>query len=176
MQGWYQNNITNFEGCKIHITTSQFSLGQIMKEPALILINSVSRIDLIFKCQANLLIYSGVPLSFHSNFCQQIVFAKFNLTIFYYPPYMWLVWHYQQANTDLAKQAIELFDWKRSLSYLGMNKQVSVFNETIMNTFEIFVSHETITCNDKDPFCMNEQIKKFIAKKTFSINAWSEEC
>ena len=125
---------------------------------------------------SSLLIYSVVPLSFHSNFCQQIVFAKFNLTIFYYPPYMWLVWHYQQANTDLAKQAIELFDWKRSLSYLGMNKQVSVFNETIMNTFEIFVSHETITCNDKDPFCMNEQIKKFIAKKTFSINAWSEEC
>ena len=32
MQGWYQNDITTFEGCKIDIATSQFVLWQIIKE------------------------------------------------------------------------------------------------------------------------------------------------
>ena len=44
-----------------------------------------------------------------------------------------------------------------------MNKQVSVFNETIMNIFENFIAHKTITCNDKVPRWMNKQIKTVIA-------------
>ena len=46
-----------------------------------------------------------------------------------------------------------------------MNKQVSVFNETIMNVFENFIPHETVTCNDRDPPWMNKQIKTLIAEK-----------
>ena len=99
------------------------------------------------------------------------IFAKFNLIIFYPPPYKRLVWHYQQANTDLIKRATELFDWEKSLSNLDVNKQVSVFNETIMNIFENFIPQETITCNDKDPPWMNKQIKTLTAKKkTLYIN------
>ena len=30
MQGWYQNDIKTFEGCKIDMTTFQFSLSQII--------------------------------------------------------------------------------------------------------------------------------------------------
>ena len=100
--------------------------------------------------------HSGFHPSLHLNCHHQIVFAKFNLTNFYHPPYKRLVWHYQQANTDLIKQAIELFDWAKSLSNLDVNKQVSVFNETIKNIFENFIPHETITCNDKDPPWMNK--------------------
>ena len=33
MQGWYQNDITTFDGFKIDSTTSQFGLSQIIKEP-----------------------------------------------------------------------------------------------------------------------------------------------
>ena len=60
MQGWYQNDITTFEGCKIDIATSQFGLSQIIKEPTHILSNSASCIDLIFTSQPKLVIYSGV--------------------------------------------------------------------------------------------------------------------
>ena len=46
MQGWYHNDITTFEVCKIDIATSQFGLIQIMKEPTHILSNPASCIDL----------------------------------------------------------------------------------------------------------------------------------
>ena len=46
MQGWFQNHITTFEGCKIDIATFQFGLSQIIKEPTHILSNSGSCIDL----------------------------------------------------------------------------------------------------------------------------------
>ena len=168
--GWYQDDITTFERCKIDIATCQFGLSQIIKESTYILSNSASCIDLIFTSQPNLVMHSGVHPSLHPNCHHQIVFAKFNLTVFYPPPYKRLVWHYQQANTDLIKRAIELFDWEKSLSNLDVNKQVSVFNETIMNIFENFIPHETITCNDKDPPWMNKQIKTLTAEKTLYIN------
>ena len=98
MEGWYQNDITTFEGCKIDITTSQFGLSQTVKEPTHNLSNSTSCIDLIFTSQPNLVMHSGVHPSLHLNCHHQIVFAKFNLTVFYPPPYKRLVWHYQQAN------------------------------------------------------------------------------
>ena len=108
-------------------------------------------IDLIFPSQPNLVIHSDVHPSLHPNCHHQLVFAKFNLTIFYLPPYKPLVWHYQQANTDLIKLAIELFDWEKCLSNLNVTKQVSAVNETTINIFENVFMHEIITCNDKDP-------------------------
>ena len=58
---------------------------------------------------------------------------------------------------------------RKSLPNLNVNKQVSVFNETIINIFENFIPHETITCNDKDPPWMKKQIKTLIAEKNRSI-------
>ena len=144
-----QNDITTFEGCKIDIATSQFCLSQIIKEPTHTLSNSASCIDLIFTSQPNLAMHSGIHPSLHLNCHHQIIFAKFNLAIFYFPPYKRLVQHYQQANRDLIKRAIESLDCEKSLSNLDVNKQFSVFNETIMNIFENFIPHETIACNDK---------------------------
>ena len=37
-----------------------------------------------------------------------------------------------------------------------------------MNTFEIFISHETNTCDDKYPPWMNKQIKTLTAEKNAS--------
>ena len=165
MQGWYHNDITAFEGCKTDIATSQFGLSQIIKEPRHILSNSPSCIDLLFTSQPNLVMCSGVHPSLHPNCHHQIIFAKFNLTILYPHAYKRLVWRYQQANTDLIKRATELLVMEKSLSNLDVNKQVSVFNETIMNIFENFIPHETITCNDKDPPWMNKQIKTLFAEK-----------
>ena len=50
------------------------------------------------------------------------------------------MWHYQQANNDLIKPVIEQFDWEKSFSNLEANKQVSIFNDAIMNNFEILLS------------------------------------
>ena len=131
MQGWYQNDMTTFEGCKMDIATFQFGLSQIIKEPTHILSNSASCIDLIIKSQPNLVMHSSVHPSLHPNCHHQLIFAKLNLFFFYPPPYKRLVLHYQQANTDLIKRAIELFVWKKTLSNLDVNKQVSVLTKQL---------------------------------------------
>ena len=110
LQGWHQNNITTFEVYKIDITTfevykidittSQFSLRQIIEEPTHILNTSASSIDLI---STNVVIHFGVHPSIHPNSHHQVVFAKYNLSIFYAPPYNRLVWHYQQVITNHIK-------------------------------------------------------------------------
>ena len=75
---------------------------------------------------------------------------RFTIVVDYPPPYKRSVWHYQQVNTDIIQAAIDLFDWGKSFSHLDVNKQVSVFNETIMNIFEKkIISQETITCNEE---------------------------
>ena len=53
----------------------------------------------------------------------------------------------------------------KTLFNFVVNKQVSVFIETIMNIFENFIIYETIICNDRDPPWMNKQIKTLIAEK-----------
>ena len=178
MQGRYQNDITTSEGCKIDIATSQFGLSQIIKQPTHILSNSNSCIDLIFISQpyiSTLVMHSGVHPPLYWNCHHQIIFSKFNPTTFYLATYKRLVWHYQQSNTYLIKQAIELFNWEKSLSNLDANKQVFVFNETIMNIFKNFIPHETITSNDKDPPWWINKLEHLLQKKTVYINVWSKD-
>ena len=96
-----QEDSTNFEGITIENVTSQFGLSQIIKEATHLLESSSSCIDLIFTTQPNLVVESGVHSSLHPNCHHQIVFAKFNLQIYYPPPYPREIWHYKQANTEL---------------------------------------------------------------------------
>ena len=96
-----QEDSTNLEGITIENVTSQFGLSQIIKEATHILESSSSCIDLIFTTQPNLVVESGVHPSLHPNCHHQIVFAKFNLQIYYPPPYPREIWHYKQANTEL---------------------------------------------------------------------------
>ena len=81
--------------------------------------------------QPNLVMNSGVYSSLHPNCHHQIIHAKFNLKIFYPPPYERVVWHYQDANNDLIQRSISQFNWERAFSNKGVNKQISIFNETI---------------------------------------------
>ena len=90
------------------MATYHFSLSLIIKEPIHISNNSASCIDVIFTSQPNLLMHSSVHTSMHPNCHHKIVFSKFNHTIFYPQSYKRLAWHYQQTNTDLSEQAIEL--------------------------------------------------------------------
>ena len=51
---------------------------------------------------------SGVHSSLNEN-CHQLVYAKFNLKVWYTPPYDREIWHYQHANINQIKRAIEQF-------------------------------------------------------------------
>ena len=162
---------TNFEGITIENVTSKFGLSQIIKEATHILESSSSCIDLIFTTQPNLVVESGVHPSLHPNCHHQIVFAKFNLQIYYPPPYPREIWHYKQANTELIRQTITDFNWDRAFLNTNVNEKVSIFSNAILNILSNFLPHETIVCDDKDPPWFNRAIKSLIqAKKTHSIN------
>ena len=103
--------------------------------------------------------------SLYPNCHHQIIFAKFDLRIFYPPPYERNVWHYKQANIELIRQAIDNFDWNRALDNVSPNRQVSIFNDTILNIISNFIPHETILCDDRDPPWINSKIKKVIREK-----------
>ena len=70
-----------------------------------------------------------------------------------------------EANVDLIKQAINNFKWEKAFSNANINEKVSLFNKTILNIFNNYVSHETIICDDKDPPRFNSRIKSLIENK-----------
>ena len=96
-------------------------MSQVINEPTHILDNSKSCIDLIFTSQPNMIMDSGVHPSLHSSCHHQIIYAKFNLKVFYPPPYERTVWHFSRANSDHIKKEF-------SLKNIDVNEQVSVFN------------------------------------------------
>ena len=108
---------------------------------------------------------SGVHSSLHPNCHNQVIHPKFNLKIFYPPPYERVVWHYQDANNDLIQRSISQFNWERAFSNKGVNKQISIFNETILKIMTDFISHETKIFNDQEPPWINNKVKTMIQEK-----------
>ena len=100
----------SFEGSTIESITSQFGLHQLINEPTHLLQNSSSCTDLIFRSQPKIVVESDVHPSLHPNCYHQIIFAKFNLKIYYPPPYLREVWHYKETNADLLKPTINNFN------------------------------------------------------------------
>ena len=148
LKNWYSHDKSTHEGNEIGNVTAEFSLQQIIKEPTHISNTSSCCIDLMFMSQPNLISYSGVHSSLHSNCHHKIVFAKFNLRIVYPPPYLREIWHYREANTGLIRRAIKEFNWERAFSLM---KKLIFFNRTILNILSNFIPHKTLVCDDIDP-------------------------
>ena len=102
---WYKHDKTTYEGSEIEAITSRFGLKQLIQEPRHILSNTSSCFNLVFTSQHSLVMESGVRSSLHEN-CYQLVYAKFNLKMWYPPPYEHEIWHYQHAIIDQIKRAI----------------------------------------------------------------------
>ena len=105
---------------------------------------------------------SGVHYSLHPNCYHQIIHAKFNLKIFYPPPYKRVVWPYQNANNDLIQRSIFQFNWERAFSNKSVKKQISIFNETILNIMTNFIPHETKIFNNHEPTWISNKLKTMI--------------
>ena len=169
---WCKADITSLKGSKIDTITSSYRLNRLMQEPTHILNSSSSCIDLIFTSQPNLVMESGIHSSLHSNCHHQIVFAKFNLSIFYPPPYERTVWYYERANTELMRRAIDQFDWLRALSNVNVDEKVYFFTKTLLNIIQNFIPHETIICDDRDPPWINKEIKKLMIEKNLVFKSY----
>ena len=120
---------------------------------------------MIFTSQQNLITESGVHPSFYPNF-QQIFVAKFNLEIFFPPPYFRDAWHYQDVNADFIRRAIDKFDWDRAFINTNVNEKMFILNKTILNILSNFIPHNTLTVDDKDPRpWFTKKIKNLIQEK-----------
>ena len=98
---WWIDDKTTQEGLNKENLLSQFSLSQVINEPTHLSQNFNSCIDLRFTNQQNLFTDLGIHPSLHSNCHHQIIYGKFNLKIFYPPPYERHLWDYKHANTDM---------------------------------------------------------------------------
>ena len=132
-----------------------------INEPTYIL-ESYLCVDLVFASQSNLITESGVHPSLHPNPHHKIIFAKLNLKIQYSPPYFRDLWHYQDANTNLTRRAIDIFDWDRAVINTNFNEKVFILNKTILNILSNFILHKTLTADDKEPPWI---IKKISSKR-----------
>ena len=127
---------------KLESLTSQCGSKQVINNPTHILERNLSCIDLIFTPQPNLVKNSGVHLSRHLYCHHQKIHAKINLKIFYLPPLERVAWHYQDPNNDQIQRSISQLNWERASSNKGVNKQVPIFNETILNIMTSFIPYE----------------------------------
>ena len=148
---WYKHDKTTYKGSKIEAITSQFGLKQLIQEPIQILSNWSSRIDVVFTSQTNLVMESAVHSPLYENCHHQLVYDKFNLNVWYPPPYEREIWHYQYANIDQIKRAVEQYPRRKSVRNLCINEMVYLFNKTIKNILSNYIPHEKITCDDRGP-------------------------
>ena len=137
---WWPNDIISPEGTNIISLISMYDFNQLISDPTHILPASSSCIDLIFTDQPNLVVDSGVHLSLHTNYHEQITLCNLNLMIVYPLPYERLVWDYKRAN-ESAISATKV-DWE----FLFSNKSVDQWiNRTVMNVFSNFFPNKFVT-------------------------------
>ena len=153
------------------LIVSSYGLDKLIQEPNHILNLLSSCSDLIFTLQPNLIMESEIHL-FHSNCHHQIVFAKFNFSFFYPPPYKRTVSHYEKVNTELIRRAIDQFDWLRDLFNVNAHdEKVYFFNKTLINIIQNVIPQETIICDDRDLPWINKEIKKLMVEKNLAFKS-----
>ena len=136
-----------------------------MPEPTHILSHSSSRIKFIFTNQSNLLVSSGTHSILNTKCQHQITHCKLNLNIEHPSSYQQLVWNYKKANTESIKKTIQSLNWKTLLNNKTVNKQVSIYNDTIIKIFSNLIPNEHITFDDSDLSLLNDFIKNEIKWK-----------
>ena len=113
---------------------------------------------------------SGVHFSLHSNSHHQIVFAKFNLKVYYPPPHEKHICHYKYAHTVHIKNAFTSFNWKQTLSNSSIDKKISIPNETIINVMSNYIPNKIKVFDDQKQNVESENLlttKNDVFKRVF---------
>ena len=77
-----------------------------------------------------------------------------------------------KADSEKIRKALDLVNWEHLFGNKGINEQVSILNETILNVFSNYVPNKYITIDDKDPPWMNETVKLKIKEKDTMYNKY----
>ena len=76
-----------------------------------------------------------------------------------------MAWDYNRANVEGIKKSIESVNWEVMFNNKSVHKQVSIFNEILMNIFSNFTPNKLVTFDDRDPPWMNDFVKSKIKWK-----------
>ena len=120
---------------------------------------------MIFTDQPNLVVNCGIHASLNSKCHHGITHYKLNLNIAYPPPYEQLVWDYRKGNIESIQKSIKSVNWDTLFYNKIVTRQVSIFNETIMNIFSNFVPNKLVTFDDSNSPWMNDFMKNKIKWK-----------
>ena len=143
---WWSGDTNTVEGTNIEALTSYHGFEQVINEPAHILPNSFSCIDLIFADKPNLIVESGVLPSLHVINCHhQLIYSKLNLNVIYPLPYQRLVWDYKKANADCIKKSLNSVDWDFPFSNNNVHQHAQYLNKVLMNVFTNYIPNRLIT-------------------------------
>ena len=58
-----------------------------------------------------------------------------------------------------------MFDWDKSLCINDVDKQGTIYSNTLMKIMQNFLPNKTIICNDRNLLWMNKAIKHLIEQK-----------
>ena len=92
----------------------------------------------------------GVHSSLHPNSYHQIVFAKFDLIVFYPPLYSRRVEHYKYATTVQMKNVLPSFNWEQAPPNNSNDKKTSVLNETIIIVISNYIPNDFFKKHSKN--------------------------
>ena len=163
---WWCKDMNTTERANLYSLTSLNGFSQLINEPTHIQANSSSCIESILTDQPNLSMNSGVHSSLHPNCHHHIVHSRFNLNIYYPPPYQRLIWDYKKADSTKIRKALDTVNWERLFDKKDINALVIALNEAILNVFQNYVPEKYITIEDEDPVWMNEIIKSKMKAKS----------
>ena len=90
-------------------------------------------------------------------------------------PYEREIWHYDQANVDHIRKGVDLFPWEQALRNLRINDMIFLFNKTVKNIISNYISHETVTFDDRDPAWINKNAKQLILEKNGMYKRYIKE-
>ena len=77
----------------------------------------------------------------HPTCHHQMFQSKFDLNIFYLPPYQRLVWDCKKVDVSSIRKTLNLVNWEKLFRNKNIDIQVSIFNETSLNIFSNFVAN-----------------------------------
>ena len=109
--------------------------------------------------------------SLHSNCYDQTIHCKINLQVEYQPPYQGHVWRYAETNKDSTLSALQNVDWHRFFTNKTVHQQANLLN-IILNVFTNSVCNKVITCHDRDPPWINDNIKNKIKWKNGKMEVY----
>ena len=81
----------------------------------------------------------------------------------YYPPsYEYEAWHYEKANIDTIRKAIDDFEQEKHFANSSVNEKITFFNQTGKKIISNYIPHGIQIFAFRDPPWLNNQAKELL--------------